>query len=168
MNTTVTTTEARAPGHPDTGVCQGNQGTASVCQLGKDTTAARSASVKAKRARSEALLMVATGQVTAFDVVVSAMGPEGGPLRRIKLNQLVLAQPNVGRVRADAFLSAVAVRLDSAPNDLGDKDILWLTVPRAGAKRLYAWMDAAKPHTVPWPGFPSAPRPATATTQKGR
>ena len=103
--------------------------------------------------------MVTTGQMSAFDVVLAAMGPDGGPLRRIRLDQLVLAQPNVGRVRATTFLSEVAARLDESPSDIGGKDILWLTVPRAGAKRLFAWMDAAKTHTLPWPGFPLAPRP---------
>lgn len=116
--------------------------------------------------------MVATGQISAFDVVLAAMGPDGAPLRRIRLDQLVLAQPNVGRVRATAFLSEVAARLDEAPGDISGKDVLWLTVPRAGAKRLYAWMDATKAHSAPWPGFPLAPRPRSgapvSSTTRGR
>lgn len=119
---------------------------------------AREALDDARHLRARNLLRVTNGEQRALDVILSAREAGGVALRQIKLRQLLLAQPGVGRQRADAFLSAVASTLETSA-DLGSKNISWLIDPRSGGRRFLCWLDASTRQTAPWPGFPCAPNP---------
>lgn len=119
---------------------------------------ARAALDDARTLRARHLHAVTIGAARAVDVITAAQSSAGVPLRQIKLRQLVLAQPSVGKKKADAFLSAVAGTLE-APVGIDDKTIGWLIDSRAGGRRILSWLDAATTSATPWPGFPFSPSP---------
>lgn len=122
---------------------------------------ARVALDDARHARARALLEVTMGQRTILDVIVEAQSVHGVPLRQIRLKQLVLAQPGVGRQRAESFLSAFSAVLEER-GEVGGRTVGWLIDARAGGRRLLSWLDAATKEPTPWPGFPFAPAPEVA------
>ncbi|KQP63014.1 hypothetical protein [Nocardioides sp. Leaf285] len=123
-----------------------------------DPARARASLQAARLQRSEYLISLAEGLLTPLDLITAACEPSGRPLRRITLRQLVLAQPRVGKTRADAYLAALAERLSISEN-LASRNVAWLIDPRSGGRRIQAWLDVAHPREIPWPGFPLAPRP---------
>lgn len=132
----------------------------------QDTRRARAAAAVANEARSRCLVEIALGRRTVKDVVFAAMTPDGSALRRIRLDQLILAQPGFGPVRAHAFLSVVAATIGGSTNIAG-RDIGWLIDHRVGGKRLLAWLDAGSSKTPYWGGFPKSARPATQHDLRG-
>jgi hypothetical protein len=108
--------------------------------------------------RAEALLSVARGTLTVWDVLRQASVPAGKPLLRLSLRQLLLAQPGVGLkisfTRTRALFALLGVPMDpSAPS----ATVQWLIDPRANGRRVLALIDVMGVRTgPPWAGFPFA------------
>lgn len=106
-----------------------------------------------RRGRHEALLSVTEGRLTIDDVIARASeGDHTNVLRGISLEQLLIAQPRVGRATARAFLSRVAAFLEE-DRDLTKENIAWLVNGNGEGRRLSAWRDARRALEV-CPGFP--------------
>jgi hypothetical protein len=115
---------------------------------------AREALRVARLQRAAALLAVASGDKSVFDVIAEACSESGRPLLKLELRDLVLSQPDLHTSgRADGFLRRVASLLESEV-DLSRERLSWLVDPRAGGRRLIAWIDADSERRPPWPGFP--------------
>ncbi|WIB65455.1 hypothetical protein [Curtobacterium sp. MCBD17_040] len=121
---------------------------------------ANSARAAARHLRATALMHVATGRASVHDVIRLACKPNGKPLLRITLKQLLLAQPGVGDETV-ARITRHVLHLtgsDVAPRKF---TIAWLLDARAGGRRFMAFCDALGNNSAtPWPGFPFTPRPA--------
>lgn len=119
---------------------------------------ARQALSAARLMRSEYLIALVEGLVTVEDVIEAAMADSGKPLRRISLRQLLLSQPGWGERRTNRLLSVLADRLGAAERPK-DMTVAWLIDPRSGGRRYLAWLDVQQAkNSVPWAGFPFAPR----------
>ena len=106
-----------------------------------------------RRAQHEAILFVTEGRLTIDDVIASAAeGDHTNVLRGISLEQLLIAQPRVGRATARAFLSRVAAFLETE-RDLTREKVGWLVNGNGEGRRLAAWHEAQRAFEVP-PGFP--------------
>jgi len=122
---------------------------------------ANSARAAARHVRAAALIHVAEGRTGVHDVIRLACTPNGRPLLRITVKQLLLAQPGVG----DETVSR-AIRHLLAVTGAGDTPVrritlAWMLDARAGGRRFMAFCDALGDNsTTPWPGFPFTPRPA--------
>jgi hypothetical protein len=108
----------------------------------------------AARVRGEWLLLLRDDLVGPNDVLTEASTPDGRPLLKLSLRQLLLARPGWGRKRTEAVIrkvSSVATgRIEARQITVG-----WLLDPRSGGRRFAAWLDALEPKTGPaWPGFP--------------
>ena len=123
---------------------------------------ARAALADARTMRSEYLVSVSHGFLTALDVIMASEPADGMPLRPISLRQLTLARPHVGEARSKGLLSEVSARL-GLKDDLSARTIAWLTQPKVRGSRFFACLDAEQSFTTPWPGFPVAPRPQEGT-----
>lgn len=124
-----------------------------------DPLAAQAARRGANRRRAEHLSLVATGLLSVHDVVASACAPEGAPLLRISLRQLLGAQPDWGKTRVNAAMARMATLLgeDDASRE---RTVAWLVDPRVRGARLLAFADATTSDIgPPWPGFPFTPPP---------
>jgi len=119
-----------------------------------DMSPQRAALTVARLDRAEHLVAITLGYLSPYDVIVLACRPERRALRRISLRELLLAQPGVGERRADAFLDLVASLLELPVPFDRKRRIQWLIDPRAGGRRLRAWVDASRPKTPPSPAFP--------------
>jgi len=125
---------------------------------------ANAARATARRMRGEWLLLLADGVFTAEDLFREAATPQGRPLRRLTLKQVLSAQPDCSEERALKITRKICstLRLDPAP-PTRDLTVAWLLNPAAGGTRLLAYLDALHPRTIPWPGFPMTPHPAKQT-----
>jgi hypothetical protein len=123
---------------------------------------ARAALADARTMRSEYLVSVSHGFLTALDVIMASERTEGIALRSLSLRQLTLARPHVGEARSKALLSEVSARL-GLKEDISGRTISWLTQPSVRGSRFFAWLDAEQSFRTPWPGFPVAPRPQEGT-----
>lgn len=111
----------------------------------------REALERARRVRAEHLLAVAEGFVTVDDVIRSAKGIPA--LRRIRIRQLLAAQPGWGVVSADRVLGRMRVLLDGRVTDR--PTVGWLVDAVNGGVRLAAFCEARDRFTgAPWPGWP--------------
>jgi hypothetical protein len=125
---------------------------------------AQTARRQADMARAHALMGVATGRTTIWDVLGEASMPGGQALLRLSLRQLLLAQPNVGTLTVRNRLESLNItRGYPMVRTTRAMTIQWLLDPRASGHRMLAFVDAADTPRgrSPWPGFPFAP-PAAA------
>lgn len=117
----------------------------------------------ADRFRAHALVSVARGQMTVWDVLREAALPTGRPLLRLSLRQLLLAQPGVGVKTVQSYLSTLdhLVGCASATESQAGLTVQWLLDPRVHGRRLLALLDVMgqRTGTPPWRGFPLAPPP---------
>lgn len=112
----------------------------------------------ARLMRADYLVALSGGLIGERDVLAASLSPEGMPLRKITLRNLVGSRPGFGPARTRTFLSEVAARLE-VHEFIGGKTVSWLLDPRARGVRLLAWVDPEHHKDLPWPGFPCAPRP---------
>ena len=110
----------------------------------------------AARLRTEWLLLINSKMVTPVDAVVEAAQPQGRPLLKQSLRQLLLSQPGWGKTRADAVIGKI-LSVTDAKIECRQATISWLLDARAGGRRFAAWQDAFEPRTeLSAPGFPYA------------
>lgn len=111
--------------------------------------------------RAEWLVALAEDVVTLPDVLAHAATEEGRPLLRVRLHQLLTTQPGWGEVRAGRVLATLGEFL-SEPGCATGRTLAWLLDPRAGGRRVTAFLEAyfaRRRHETPWPGFPYAKAP---------
>lgn len=127
-----------------------------------DMTLQRAALAEARHARADHLNAVYEGILTPLDVIDAAHEPTALALRKIPLDQLMLAVdgtsvPEWRRIR-DQMLAVLDLQVPDRDLTIG-----WLIDPRAGGRRLHALRDAmSKRIDVPWPGFPWSGGPTGA------
>lgn len=131
-------------------------GKSSTTRPAPSLSTARAALVDARRYRAEWLVAVAQGLTGPLDLVVQAATEEGEPLRTISLQQLLLSVPGWGHLRSAQVLRDLAGVLDVDCAVVGRHTVGWLLDPRAGGRRVLAWLDAHQRPRAPWPGFPFA------------
>lgn len=118
----------------------------------------------AHRKRMQVLLTVSRGEATLEDVIRSACEPGQSALLRIRLTQLLMAQPDVGRATAYGLLRRMMHVLGSgqgSEKSIHSLNIAWLVNPHSGGRRWDAWLDAVmtEPDVPVWEGFPWRPSP---------
>lgn len=122
---------------------------------------ANSALADARRQRAEWLIAVAEGTVPLDDFIRHAATEEGRPLLRVKLRQLLMAQPGWGEVKTRALIDHVLAITGAAGMSHTKVTLAWLLDSRAGGKRFLAFLDAITPKAAPpHPGFPFAASPS--------
>lgn len=117
---------------------------------------------QAARMRAEALLGVADGLTTIWDVIGEAAADAHRAVLKIRLRQLLLAQEGWGEGRADSVIRKTLATTGegesmSERRDVQKMNLSWLLDSRTGGNRLAALADAVKcsePLEPPWPGFP--------------
>ena len=110
---------------------------------------------EARMERSQALIDITEGLLEPWDVILEACQPHGIAFRKISLHQLLLARPHAGDPAAKRDLHRLSVLLEL--QDDSSRTIGWLIDPRAGQRRLHAWLELHRQRTSPWDGFPLAP-----------
>ncbi len=127
---------------------------------------AQAAKRSADHVRAHALLSIADGRMTVWDVLREASTPAGRPLLRLSLRQILLAQPGVGVRTAQGTLTALGQLAGShtTTQSQADLTVQWLIDPRAHGRRMLAFLDVmdSRTGTAPWRGFPLAPPPGHA------
>ncbi|RYC10546.1 hypothetical protein [Nocardioides zhouii] len=106
------------------------------------------------RQRSMALLHVTAGRLSVADVITqAAQGNHTNPLRKIKLLQLLIAQPRVGPERATKILNRAAA-FYGTNDDLTRAQLSWLVHNNMRPRRRAAWDEALRTETTSPSGFP--------------
>lgn len=114
--------------------------------------------------RADYLLSITSGDITPLDLIRKAARPTGRPLLKMSLTQILIAQQGWGAKKAQAALMEICAVLKT---DLKSEQknghrltVGWLLDPRAGGRRLMAWVDVVEIRTrkmaPPWSGFPFA------------
>lgn len=117
---------------------------------------------KAQEVRAEWLIGVAADLLTMTDLLNHAASPQGRPLRRISLFQLLTSRPGRGPATAKAALSQLRAALRcTTPNK--SMTIGWLLDNRAGGRRFVAWVNCVEVgrELAPWANWPFAPAPSS-------
>lgn len=123
----------------------------------------------ANAARGELLQLIADGTLTPWEAIVAAAASGEKPLMRLRLAQIITAQPGVGQVRARRIVEQVMQILDTteAQTATGHATLAFVLDEQARGRRLLAVLDAfiaygliqqAEDLTV-WPGFPFTAAP---------
>ena len=114
--------------------------------------------------RARALMSVAAGQSTIWDILAEAAMPAGRPLLRLSLRQLLLAQPHCGERTAKDRLDSLSTTM-GLPIGLATRSatLQWLLDPRSSGHRMLAFIDVmdGRGGRTPWTGFPFAPPAST-------
>lgn len=113
----------------------------------------------ANRIRAEWLVAITTGAATVDDLLRAAAEPDGKPLLRISLRQLLLAQPGVGTQGAKKLLRKTHVAA------FGHDESKWTALrtvanlldTRAEGSRYLSLRDALATRRTPSRGFPFTP-----------
>lgn len=114
----------------------------------------------AQRKRAEWLLSLSAGYITATDLITAACTDDNQALLRLTLRQVLMNQPGWGEVRVNRVLGRLRRVLGDSTTDTRRMTVAWLVDSRAGGKRVQVWADALDNRSsLPWPGFPYAPRP---------
>lgn len=122
----------------------------------------------AARHRGEWLTLIADGVSTIDQLFTEAAAPDGRPLLKLSLRQVLLAQPGWGRNRTRAVLEKILSvaggrvgHVQSANVGHVQPTVSWLLDSRSGGRRVAALLDALEPKKgAPWPGFPFSPQAA--------
>lgn len=114
----------------------------------------------AKIARANALMAVAEGLVSIWDIL--QMAAIDIPLRKISLQQLLAAQPGWGMRRAEKVISDTLAfsERETHAQYARRATIGWLLDNRSGGGRYRAFVDAVLRTDAtepPWPGYPYSP-----------
>lgn len=117
---------------------------------------------EASLARSRALLSVSRGEATLQETIQRAARPGEGALLRIRLAQLLMSLPDMGRRRSHQLLHRMLHVLEDDPGQqVASLTISWLLNPHSGGRRWEAWVDVVMSETDKpvWAGFPWSPSP---------
>lgn len=118
----------------------------------------------AERMRSEWILSLSAGYITAADLIRAACTDEHKPLLRLSLRRVLINQPGWGDVRTKRALNQLRAVLGLTASDSRRLTVSWLLDSRAGGRRVEAWADCLDDKSnPPWPGFPHAPEPKGAS-----
>lgn len=110
-------------------------------------------------ARSRWLVDVMEGRERAVDAPWTVCAAGHRPLLKLRLVQLMATAPRWDAGRTNAAVGHVAAILGLPAGDVRAADLAWLADPRSAGRRILAWLDAFRPRSLPWPGFPYAPVP---------
>lgn len=119
----------------------------------------------ANQARGEWMLSVAEGLMSVDDLIAVACNDDGRPLRKLRLEQVIAAQPDVSLAEAKrqvASISRISGYKDDKPMLVG-----WLIDARSQGTRIDAWVDASTPREI-WTGFPFTSQPASRRQHQGQ
>lgn len=127
-----------------------------------DPAAASRAAMAANALRGRWLEELRSGAVKVGDLLTAAQGPDGAPLRRIRLTKLLAAVYGTGHAaqeeRLERFLRVAAISPMPSPDERSRLDVAWLTDPRTGGTRLWSFADTISHDRSPaWAGFPFTP-----------
>lgn len=104
--------------------------------------------------RGNWLLLVSEGMATPTQVIAEAAKPHGAALLKLRLRQLVQAQPDWGEGRSSALVSKVA-KIAGSKKPASEATIGWLLDRRTGGRRFAAWLDSIDEKSgTPCTGFP--------------
>lgn len=127
-------------------------------------TMANSARALANETRARELIDVAEGRRDIHSVIRRSTAPDGKPLLRITLRQLLIAQPGWGPQRAAVAIEKTLSVVGTPHLSPRKISLAWLLDPRAGGKRFMAFCDSLAPsNTAPWAGFPFTPKPSAVS-----
>jgi hypothetical protein len=131
---------------------------------------------RAHTERARWLTAIHRRDVTIVDTVNYATTPDGRPLRKIKLRELLASQPRCSETRAERLLGVLRDRLYLTPTfDLRLMTIGWLLDNRTRGRRFDCFLDVlgpedpdstdaaaellgARTRPQPWAGFPYTAR----------
>ncbi|GAA3635178.1 hypothetical protein GCM10022236_42230 [Microlunatus ginsengisoli] len=116
---------------------------------------------RAREGRARFLLAVLDGSQSLAEVPWTACAGDDRRLLRVRLRQLVTTAPLWDARRSNAALGHVAMLAGAAFAEVRDAQLAWLVDPRSSGRRILAWLDAFRPRSRPWHGFPFAPVPDT-------
>lgn len=115
-----------------------------------------SARHEAAQLRAEWLLNIHSELLDVNDLLHESVTPQGKPLLRLRLRQVLLSRPGRGRTRTDFIINRVAA-VSGSKLEASKATVAWLLDPRTGGRRFAAWLDAQELKSgPPWPGFPFA------------
>jgi hypothetical protein len=115
---------------------------------------ANTARAAAALMRAEWLVALDAGVVDADGLIDQACVPEGRPLLRLPLRQVLISQPHFGNARAGKTLARMQSIL-GVEMPIRDMTVAWLLDSRVGGRRFMAWLDATlKNRSEPASGFP--------------
>lgn len=103
-------------------------------------TAANKALAKARVMRGEWLVAIHEETVTVHDAVAFADTAEGSPLRRLRLDKMLAAQPGWGDARVRRTLDLLIEFCDATP-PAKPLTVAWLLHRSCRHRRLKAWLD---------------------------
>ena len=153
-----------APSEPD----QHSSGVPSSARPGRDNLLRApdisdtiAAAARARESRSHFLAEVLAGGVPAVQTPWVACENNDRKLLRLRLRQLLATAPHWDSGRTNAVLGHMAAVVGTNGAEVNAAPLAWLVDPRAAGRRMLAWLDAFRPRTQPWPGFPFAPLPET-------
>ncbi len=132
--------------------------------LAPDIHALNQARKTAATTRSRFLIAVLHNQLKAVDAPWVACDSGERPLLRVRLVQLLATTPRWEARRTNAAVGHIAELLGQPVSEVHDADLAWLADRRSAGRRVLAWLDAFRPRTTPWPGFPYAPIPDEFST----
>lgn len=123
----------------------------------------------ANAARGELLQLIADGTLTPWEAITAAATSGEKPLMRLRLEQIITAQPGIGSARARRIVEQVMhiVNATESHTALGRVTLAYIFDEQAQGRRLLAVLDAFISHgliqqtqdlTV-WPGFPFTAAP---------
>lgn len=114
------------------------------------------------RAKAEALVAVASGELTVLDVVEAAKDP-ASPLRSLRLKALLEAKPGLGTERAGRMVDALIARSGRRPISRGQATLKWLHTAKTSTTDrpaiLVELLSGARglKRELPWPEWPWRP-----------
>lgn len=131
---------------------------------------------RANASRGELLQLIAEEVLSPWEALTAVATSGDGALMRLRLEQLVTAQPGIGQTRARKVVEQVMHILDTTEAHIGPgrATLAYILDEQAQGKRLLAVLDAFISHgliedcddlTV-WRGFPF--RPCPLDPQEGR
>ena len=130
---------------------------------------ANEARANANLTRARLLFSIAetSNEINAVDALRAAIGPEGKPILRISIRDILLAQPGWGEERTARTLRHILEALQIPEPKARKMTIAWLLDRRAGGRRFMAFADALRTKDLPWTGFPHTARPSTTPASSG-
>jgi hypothetical protein len=109
--------------------------------------------------RGEWLISVSEGVLAVAELLDYAATDEGRPLRRLRLDQVLAAQPDWSMAKARQVVARTVRRSPRQPRSRQTKPrqitVGWLVDHRSSGLRAAAFADATAERTV-WAGFPMA------------
>ena len=92
--------------------------------------------------RGEWIQLLASGSVSVADLLVTAAGADGAPLRRLRLVQVLAAQEDWSMERAQSVVSMTVRGAQSRSEPKRPVTVGWLIDPRSGGRRLRSFAEA--------------------------